>query len=278
MYFLLTSATFLVAAILLHQRGLHDLKIYLLNITFVRGFFNNLKFTGVAQGWSLTVEETFYFLAPLLFIFIKKNKYYLLTLPVIFVLIGLSIVYASSKISLGSFFETNYFMFGYTFFGRAFEFFIGISLAIFFKKFRDSFKTIWCTYTGLFIIFLCVFFLSMLKRTGNYQYGIEHPAGMVINNTLLPLFGIALFFWGLLTEKTFIRNFLSTKVMVLLGKSSYIFYLIHVGIFYQLITNYTSGLLMIFILLNIISVMLFKLVEEPLNLFIRKKLYGDRAK
>ena len=48
--------------------------ILFLNIFFIRGFFDDLKFTGVGQGWSLTVEECFYLLAPVLFIGIKRNS------------------------------------------------------------------------------------------------------------------------------------------------------------------------------------------------------------
>lgn len=32
----------------------------ILQLTFVRGFFDSYKFIGVGQGWTLTVEESFY--------------------------------------------------------------------------------------------------------------------------------------------------------------------------------------------------------------------------
>jgi peptidoglycan/LPS O-acetylase OafA/YrhL len=46
-------------------------------VFFIRGFFYQLWDTGIAQGWSLTVEECFYFSAPFIFyIAIKYKKFY----------------------------------------------------------------------------------------------------------------------------------------------------------------------------------------------------------
>jgi len=57
---LFTALTFWV-------RGTTDLELWITNLTFLRGYSSRLKFTGIGAGWSLTVEETFYFLAPLIF-------------------------------------------------------------------------------------------------------------------------------------------------------------------------------------------------------------------
>src|SRR5215831_4292959 len=76
MYFLLTVLTFIV---LFHQQNYdaaneNGWMVFLANISFVRGFFDDLKFTGISQGWSLTVEECFYFLAPFIFILCSRYK------------------------------------------------------------------------------------------------------------------------------------------------------------------------------------------------------------
>src|SRR3569833_3538314 len=52
--------------------------LFLMHITFVRGFFHQLNFTGVAQGWSLTVEECFYFSAPIAFFILHRYRKYIL--------------------------------------------------------------------------------------------------------------------------------------------------------------------------------------------------------
>lgn len=65
--------------------------------------------------------------------------------------------------------------------------------------------------------------------------------------------------------------------MIYLGKSSYIFYLIHLGFISLIIFEYvTENKILIFILLNIISLLLFKYIEEPLNHYIRRK-FGKPA-
>lgn len=271
MYFLLTTLTFILAAFTFGSHHLYDLKIYLLNITFLRGFFSNLKFTGIAQGWSLTTEECFYFLAPLFFLFIQRSRWFLVILPLICVAFGLSMVYLSHAFSWGGFFSTISFMFNYTFFGRCGEFFIGIALALFFKKYGSKVQTKWCTYAGAATMVLCAILLMQLKKLGNYEFGIQHPFGLFTNNVLLPLLGIAVLFWGLLTEQTLLRKFLGHKLMVLLGKSSYIFYLIHLGITYQLVYKYIPHLSLMFLLCNVVAVVLFLHVEEPLNMYLRKK-------
>ena len=58
-YLLLTLYT-------IHKVSLYDWELWLTNLTMLRGFSDRLKFTGVGQGWSLTVEECFYFSAPVL--------------------------------------------------------------------------------------------------------------------------------------------------------------------------------------------------------------------
>jgi peptidoglycan/LPS O-acetylase OafA/YrhL len=91
-----------------------------------------------------------------------------------------------------------------------------------------------------------------------------------INNALLPL-GIICFFYGLIKEDSFIRTILGSKLMVLLGKASYIFYLVHMGVFKIIISEHISdNFLVKFILLNALAVLMYKLVENPLNKKIRK--------
>ena len=91
-YFFLTSITYLIKYFrnTNYQNSFFKTE-YLLNISMLKGFFNDLKFTGIAQGWSLTVEETFYILAPFFFVLISKNLKYLIILPFLLVSIGINI-------------------------------------------------------------------------------------------------------------------------------------------------------------------------------------------
>ncbi|MFN3664503.1 MAG: acyltransferase family protein, partial [Sediminibacterium sp.] len=270
MYFLLTTLKF--AVVLYSRFDIKNLIIYGLNITMLRGFFESFKYTGISQGWSLTVEETFYFLAPIFFILIKRNKINLILLPIFLISIGIGLVLIFSKITFFGFFSSFDFMFNYTFFGRCTEFFIGISLAIVYKyNMLKNFR--YLTYTGIVGILISLILLTTLK--GDFDFGIRHPIGKLINTLILPLFGIFTLYYGLLKENTIISKILSSKLFVLLGKSSYIFYLIHMGIFISLLNKFglTGSIIsnsVKFIILNIISIILYKYIEEPLNIIIRR--------
>jgi peptidoglycan/LPS O-acetylase OafA/YrhL len=269
MYFILTTITFLVWAITKKQDHLQDLVLYLANISFIRGYSGIYKFSGVAQGWSLTVEQTFYLIAPLSFILIRKSKFNLITLPVCTLLTGCLLVFIYKDYNLLGFFNSYEFMFNYTFFGRCVEFFIGIGLAIFLLQNPGVRTSKYITYVGLSIIFLAAFGLSQVRGTADF--GIRQPIGKVINTFLLPLLGVAIFYYGLVTETTLLSKLFTSKPMQLLGKSSFVFYLIHIGIIALFLGQYISNCLVLFIAINVISIILFKYVEEPLNNMIRNK-------
>lgn len=270
MYFLLTTGSFLFYAIFKSQNNFHDLVLYLSNITFLKSFFNSIIFSGIAQGWSLTVEEFFYLLAPLFFIFIKR-KYITFLLPIPVFFLGLMIVNLFKGNHFYGFMEDINFMFNYTFFGRVSEFFIGIALALFVKQNRFKLQTKFMTYLGISVVCLSVFLLSKVGHIDGDSRGSTY--GKVINTFFLPIFGIAPLFWGLITEKTIISNILKSNVFILLGKSSYVFYLIHMGVYNNILYNHiTHNQTILFIVLNGISIFLFLNIEEPLNLYLRKKL------
>jgi peptidoglycan/LPS O-acetylase OafA/YrhL len=158
-------------------------------------------------------------------------------------------------------------MFSYTFWGRCIEFFTGIALALFYKK--APLKTKYATLVGVINVLICLYMISILK--GHNDFGIRHPLGILINNIFLPLFGISILFWGVLTENTWLQRILSSKPFILLGKSSYIFYLIHLGVIYDMVNAFTTNVFFSFMTINLISIILFKTGEEPLNYFIKRK-------
>ena len=274
-YFLLTSLTFLAFIYSDHSHIIKDMLLYSLNISFAKGLFSDYIFSGIAQGWSLTVEEMFYISAPLVFLLIKKNKVFFFIVPIFLILCGFLQTAFFSNHNFYSFMSNNEFMLNYTFWGRCTEFIIGIGLAFLIKKSTTDLSKIPCTYIGLVMILIFVFCLSLLK--GDSDFGIRHPLGKLINTFVLPLAGIAIFYYGLIKEKTIISKFLASKTMVLLGKSSYIFYLIHIGLFQIILNKFTHNPLIIFVIINIISIILFYYVENPLNDFIRNKFNSISA-
>ncbi|MDP9229675.1 MAG: acyltransferase, partial [Bacteroidota bacterium] len=64
----------------------NEFNILILNLTFLRGFFSDYRSTLITTGWSLTVEEMFYFLFPLIILFSGKIR--LIFQPLIFLGVG----------------------------------------------------------------------------------------------------------------------------------------------------------------------------------------------
>jgi peptidoglycan/LPS O-acetylase OafA/YrhL len=278
MYFILTSLTFFYYKIdpsfkpdtyFLSTPEASTFTVYLLNITFLRGFLNDVALSGIGQGWTLTVEECFYILAP--FILLVKSKVPLLIHVIVFYLIGFTLVYLCKDINFLGLFQTNKFMLITTFFGRSLEFYVGIQLAVWYKNNKISIPGCCYTYLGILSVLLIVCLLIFTKDANAEHYlGLYSSTGLIINNFLLP-FAIGLLFLGLLRERTVVRKILESRLAVLLGKSSYVFYLIHMGLISELMYRYiTHNYILNFPLLVFLSILLYKFLESPLNNIIRK--------
>ena len=288
MYFLTTLLAFInqFSNGVFAGRPRWGLMLLLANITFIRGFFDELKFTGVSQGWTLTVEECFYFLAPFIFYFYYHYRKLFLQ-PLAFIVFGILMTTVFMHLNFYGFFGSYKFMWHYTFFGHCFEFYTGIQLALVIKQNRKIFADrLPCTWMGIAGIVFCLFGFVFLKyRIPGYNFGSEHPLAPVINNGILPVF-IVFLFYGLLTEETFVRRVLSSGPLVLLGKSSYCFYLIHLGILEiissKIVNSVAHGFtayVLLFLMLNAIAIALFKIIEEPVNNYLRRvfKSYNLKA-
>jgi peptidoglycan/LPS O-acetylase OafA/YrhL len=303
MYCLLTIAAFVYYYFTKDTRiiggakneNINPVVLLILNVTFIRGFFYQFWDTGIAQGWSLTVEECFYFSAPIIFLIAKRyHKFYIQ--PVVITLFGILMFLIFRNVNWYGFFGNFPFVMVFTFFGRCFEFFVGVQLARYvLKKGFTRTNKVNFTYSGFALIFVCVFIMALQTPPKGWIAGLESPVGIITNNYFLCI-AVALFFYGLLTETTLFRKFLALPFIELLGKSSYIFYLIHLGWMDTLIQSACNSLndkvfslydkwgvdwhspfeydwlnlVYAFILLNVISVTLFKLIEEPTNHAIRR--------
>ncbi|MBV4358322.1 acyltransferase family protein [Pinibacter aurantiacus] len=247
-------------------------KLYLLNISLLKGFFKDLFLSGVGQTWTLTVVEMFYLLVPIFFFCVKKSKWNLIAIPAILLGLGLLLVSVFKNFDFYGFFGSNDFMLQTSLFGRCFEFFVGIALALLLKNKRaDSERKIGLTYVGLAIILVHLIVYAYLAEL------VKDPSRLTLirvtlNNFTLPLFGISLLFWGLITENTRLNRILGGKAFVLLGQSSYVFYLIHVGIFTAILMKFSSNIVFLFIALNLLAIIGFKLVDEPLTKYLKQKL------
>jgi peptidoglycan/LPS O-acetylase OafA/YrhL len=221
----------------------------------------------IQASWSLTVEETFYFLAPL-FMLLARRSSFLMPLA-----LGCCLLAAALFIStLGfRFLGTPMFVFSTTFFGHFLEFFAGFYLALRVMRIeaRGGLRLDGWRYTASGLLATGVLIGAMMVIYRNPP--LNHWAIIVINNFLIPL-PIALLYLGLLRERTWLSRVLSLPAAGLLGRSSYSFYLIQGAV-----VSFLAGAslrpvttLLLFALLWLASILLFALFEEPLNLRIRR--------
>jgi peptidoglycan/LPS O-acetylase OafA/YrhL len=253
-YFLIVTASFIV----LWLAGFgFSVKDYCLNISFLKGFSDQYKFTGLSQTWSLTVEVCFYLLAPLLFVLHKRLGLFWRSLAVCY-LVGFGLWY------IGFGFETAHFTFFYTFFGRAFDFFVGFGVWLIARNPTvNSFfgRTL---FISTIFIFGCIILLAL---EDHYQFDETHfnfnYTELIINNLVLPA-AIGLLIYNLLhtSFNSLKKNYRANQwlAMQLLGKSSYIFFLIHLGPLSKLMT--WTGWLGYFTVVNLLSVLIYWFIER----------------
>lgn len=234
----------------------------ILNLTLTKALFKEYIFTGIAQGWTLTMEEIFYFSAPFFFIFLRKSKWYLFIIPITIFLAYYGVKQVSVHYGFfGGFMQVNIAKY-------IFDFFIGIGLALLLKSGKPvnlpKFKFTWF---GVLMVGLYIIIRSFIREDIDTTNDFVRSSEL----TLLSLFGIAPLIWGLIHEKTWLSKLLSTKTFLLLGKSSYVFYLIHWSFASTILQVYISkNPIILFILLNIISILIYLYFEKPFNTFVKK--------
>jgi len=252
------------------------IKLYLLNITLLKGFSSEYILTGVAPSWTNSVEEVFYVLAPVLFLLATK-RFFLIRATLFSYIAGILFTSCLITFPLFGFLSSFKFTAYYTFFGRAFEFTCGIYLALLFKGVytnslleKISKSTI---YIGVGLLILCYTSLYLIASHYHVEHANETWAGIAVNNFAFP---VAIFFilYSLLYQKSLLQKFLSTRLMVSLGNATYSFYLLHTTFILSYIYKYISTNIFIsFICMVAISFVFYKLVEQPVAKFLKVNLY-----
>jgi peptidoglycan/LPS O-acetylase OafA/YrhL len=276
-YAILTIATLLV----MHESSITT---WVTQLTLTRGFREIWHLQGIAQGWSLTVEECFYLSAPLFFALAFNRLRWMFVASFALLLVSYALVkFTTARDVIGM----PRFLLLHTFFGRSFEFVLGAAFGLFVRK-KDLTQRapIICIATWFGVLGISACIAALVPLGVGRTYGVHHPVGIILNNFVLPFFVVSLFY-GLIFERSVLAQLLSTRLFVLLGKSSYVFYLIHMGVIsaftYHWIATavdqlvivfphngwYHAGYWSLFVSLNLIAIALYKWVEEPLNSWIR---------
>jgi peptidoglycan/LPS O-acetylase OafA/YrhL len=252
----------------------HDSRptVLLTNYTLTHALFYHEKII-LQPSWSLTVEECFYALAPLLMLLARRRGF-----AAAFALGAglLAAALAVSQLRIG-FLQTPLFVLSTTFFGHFAEFFAGVWLALYVTRLERAGNLQVAgsrrTLTGLAGVSVLSVAMVLI-----YQHPpLDARAIILINNFLIPA-PIALLYCGLIREDTALSRALSCGVSRILGRSSYSFYLLHAPVIDYLSLPLLRALpghrlalvLGTFVVAWAIAIGLFLFYEEPMNLAIRR--------
>ena len=212
----------------------NTLLLVFLSESLLRGFSSTLKYVGLPQGWSLTPEECFYVSLPFLLVLWQKRGllgaagFALAVLASGLFLTAL----CQNRPALHGFFGSFYHLFNFTFFGRVLEFMLGVGLARWWGGRPSGEAPGWPWRTlagGLAIVFTIALLTAINSPRPDYEGNVE-PAAIALNLLVFPA-GATLLLAGLLAERSWLRAGLATPVLQALGRSSYFFYVLHVGVF-----------------------------------------------
>jgi peptidoglycan/LPS O-acetylase OafA/YrhL len=263
----------LILTVMYCDDGFPSTKQTLLTYTLLHGLSDKWNLEGITQAWSLTVEIGFYITAPLLYFLYRKKPWKAIGLLVLMALLATGIGYGwhAWNGNKDSFLYPWKFIFYGTFPGRSLEFFMGMLLAHFILTGRPNGLSLrYTTLTGGLLLLAILYGMNYMAPD-IYSHGFQTLPGLIIRNVAFPVATI-IFFHGLITEKTWLRWFLSTRLLVLLGNASYVFYLIHISYVNMEIRQWLLFPDRNFTLLWILSIVIYLLVEKPVYTWARRKI------
>jgi peptidoglycan/LPS O-acetylase OafA/YrhL len=282
LYFLVTVLAFAVMQVHLRYTwyewpatisNLDKIIVLLLNLTLTRAYSHTATYWGAPSAWTLTIEESFYLSAPFLLLGLKRSFRLLYVYPMLLLLLGTAAVGVCTwlRVPFGIM-DSIAMMLRDTFFGRCVEFLLGMGLASWMARSPQVFyNQARATTIGIVGIMAGMLVLYTLRQTSPIDSAEVSYSSTLVSNVLLPLPIVSLL-WGLIHERTWLQKLLQTRVFDLLGKSSYAFYLIHIGTIDDLFNDYVSNnWLMHLIAYTLLSIALYRWVESPLQRRLRAK-------
>ncbi|MDC1151722.1 acyltransferase [Pelagibacteraceae bacterium] len=202
-------------------------------------------------GWTLNFEIIFYLLFSLSLFISKKYKFILCSFALII------FYFSCSALS-----KENFIFYAYAN-DMLFEFIYGMLAFIIWDKYASAIKTNFLINLSLLILF---FIITIFFFNSNFPVFISRgiPAFLMIIYVLFLL-----------------NNFKFPKILITLGDASFCIYLLHpyvIQFFYKVfeIGNYNTliqfiNTVLITLIIFIISIYIFKFIERPINISLKKK-------
>ncbi|BBV40660.1 acyltransferase family protein [Citrobacter portucalensis] len=253
---LLLAIPFILLAI--HSKNF-DFTKTLTNLLLIQSWIpkEDYYFSLNGVSWSLSDELFFYVMfIPLIYTSVAKR------ISIAITIIALLLIMNNFKIIQAE--EINHWLYYIFPVSRLVEFIFGMAIYSYWKNKQQS--------TSGSLLFAVA--LTPLLIAVYYSEGINNN----LRYSLYYLFPMAIFFTSCIYLKNgVIHAILSSKALDLLGKSSFVFYLIHQPfiLFCFKLFGHNPGpiyLITLLIIISMVSIILYKLVEEPLEMMLRKRI------
>jgi len=242
--------------------------LFLSNIFFwtnINYFSNPTELIPLIHMWSISIEEQFYLVFPIIFIYLIKNLKLKKILIIFFIFSSLSVLFAQvvGNFNLTQPYMAKQFSFFYissaSFYlplARAWELLIGCMIAIYLNKennLKNKFSDLYI-FLGIVFIIASIFFYNK-----NIPYASIYTILPVVGASLLILF---------LNNKSFFYFLFTNKLIIFFGLISYSLYLWHQPLFalyriYFINEPKFYEYLLLIILAIIIAFFSWKYIEKP---------------
>jgi peptidoglycan/LPS O-acetylase OafA/YrhL len=244
--------------------------------TLTHGFFaRSLEHLTVPTSWTLSIEECFYALAPLVFFTLRRarGRPALTLLAWTAALAGAGfLAYTVADGERFGFLGSVRTIASHTIFGRFVDFAVGIGAGLFFLSGRPARLFAqpggpWRASAGALLgMVLVVSGEAGMFHAGGIE-GASWAAAWPWNG--LVILGSALLILGLTSRESFVSRALALPLFVYLGRISYALYLVQMtplgkGLLYRLLPGDNPWFVpALYVGMSLVSALLFELVEEP---------------
>ena len=249
LYFALLCMVYVVSPYFVHWQSLF----------LLQGFFPSVVFTGIPPAWTLTVEESFYFLLPaVILLCLKIGKSSGLALACLALM---ALGFALLALNLPDLIGSVQFMWSHTIFGRFPVFAIGIACAFLYERRKQYPIALLVVSAPLFVLFTC---LSAVES--------EHPDFRLADMFVALAAGAIVL--GLASDHRLTR-FIGNRYFAYIGVISYALYLVQLTPFIGWLVPLTHSLpdlVAAYAIVTLCAMACYELIERPARAYILQRV------